>query len=188
MLQLITGGSGSGKSSYAEEQVLQPVKERILQSSGRELSKNLPCIYLATMKPCGEEALKKIERHRRLRAGKGFETIECYQEPDKITLPQNSGVLLECIANLAANELYEEDGTLRDRQETAEKILDGVRHILNQTDHLVIVTNEVSSDVWNYSYETQEYAALIGTVNQQLACMADKVTEVVYGIPVPVKE
>lgn len=187
MFRLITGGSGSGKSSYAERQILQFVKERMLQSLGRNLSKNFPCLYIATMKPCGEETQKKIGRHRGLRAGKGFETIECYQGIDKITLPQNSGVLLECISNLAANEFYEEDGTLRDRQETAEKILDGVRHILNQTDHLVVVTNEVSSDVWNYSYETQEYTALIGTVNQQLACMADKVTEVVYGIPVPVK-
>lgn len=188
MFQLITGGSGSGKSSYAEMQVLQFVKERTLQSSGRNLSKNFPCIYIATMKPCGDETLKKIGRHRRLRAGKGFETIECYQGLGKITLPQNSGVLLECLSNLAANEFYGEDKTLRDRQETAERILDGVRHILNQTEHLVAVTNEVSSDVWNYSYETQEYTALIGTVNQQLACMADKVTEVVYGIPVPVKE
>ena len=97
MFRLITGGSGSGKSSYAERQILQFVKERMLQSPGRNLSKNFPCLYIATMKPCGEETQKKIGRHRGLRAGKGFETIECYQGIDKITLPQNSGVLLECI-------------------------------------------------------------------------------------------
>ena len=42
MFQLITGGSGSGKSSYAERQILQFVKERMLQSPGRNLSKNFP--------------------------------------------------------------------------------------------------------------------------------------------------
>ena len=39
-----------------------------------------------------------------------------------------------------------------------------------------------------YSFETKEYIAMLGRLNQRLADMADKVTEVVYGIPVPVKE
>lgn len=187
MFHLITGGSGSGKSVYAETQALQSVKEQALYIPGQNMIKRPACIYIATMRPYGEETLRKIERHRRLRAGKGFVTIECYKELDRLVLPKNSGILLECVSNLAANELFGEDGTLRDRQETAERILGGIRHMQDQTENLVIVTNEVSSEAGNYSYETREYIALIGAVNQQLASMADKVTEVVYGIPVPVK-
>ncbi len=181
MFQLITGGSGSGKSSYAEGQTLRASGQK------RGMAEGKPCLYIATMKPCGEEALKKIERHRRLREGKGFATIECCQGLDGIRLPKNSGVLLECVSNLAANELYGEDGVLYNRQEIAERILRGIGHILGQTENLVAVTDEVSSDVSNYSNATKEYIALLGMVNGQLACMADRVTEVVYGIPVVIK-
>lgn len=187
MFHLITGGSGSGKSAYAEAQTLQYAGRQVLHISGQNPGKELPCLYIATMKPYGEETLQKIESHRMLRAGKGFVTIECYKELDRAVIPKNSGILLECLSNLAANELYGEDGAFGSRQEAAERILGGIQYILSQTDYLVIVTNEVGLDVGNYSYETREYIALMGTINQRLACMADKVTEVVYGIPVPVK-
>ena len=184
MFHLITGGSGSGKSSYAEERMLcYSRQEEAMEGKGKR-----PCIYLASMKPYGEETQKKIERHQRMRAGKGFVTIECYTELDKAVLPSNSGILLECLSNLAANELYRKDGVSRDCIKTSERILEGVRHLLNHTENLVVVTNEVSSDIGAYSFETKEYIAMLGRLNQRLADMADKVTEVVYGIPVPVKE
>lgn len=179
MIHLITGGSGSGKSAYAENTVLSNCAS--VQDGWRKY------IYIATMKPYGEETLKKIERHHRLRAGKGFETVECYTDLSTLSVPENSGVLLECISNLAANEFYREDGTLHDEQETLKRITEGVRHISKQTQNFVIVTNEVSSDINGYSEETKQYIALLGAVNQRLARMADKVTEVVYGIPVTVK-
>lgn len=173
MIHLVTGGSGSGKSAYAEEALTKGGKGRYL--------------YIATMKPYGEEILKKIERHHRLRAGKGFRTIECYENLDRLLLKENDGVLLECISNLAANECYQEDGTFHGEKETEDRIADGISFIAGQTDHLVIVTNEVSQDVNGYSEETKRYIALLGRVNQRLAGMADQVTEVVYGIPVKIK-
>ena len=65
MILLVTGGSASGKSEYAENRALQLAK-----------TEQKKLIYLAAMKPFGEEAAKRIERHRQLRAGKGFETVE----------------------------------------------------------------------------------------------------------------
>ena len=67
MLAVITGGSGSGKSEYAER-----VATSLAKRDG------LPLYYIATMRPFGEEGKRRVERHRKLRAGKGFETIECY--------------------------------------------------------------------------------------------------------------
>ena len=67
MILLVTGGSASGKSEYAENRALQMAKE------GQR-----PLIYLAAMMPFGKDAEKRIERHRQLRAGKGFETVERY--------------------------------------------------------------------------------------------------------------
>lgn len=65
MLTLVTGGSGSGKSAFAEDRVL---------SFG-----DAQRIYIATMHPFDEESHKRIERHQKMRAGKGFETVECAQ-------------------------------------------------------------------------------------------------------------
>ena len=176
MIHLVTGGSGSGKSEYAENWL-----------TGRN-KKDGTYIYIATMQPYTEETMKKIERHHRLRAGKGFRTLEKYTDLSELEIPKNQGILLECISNLVANELYREDGTLNDLKETKEKVLAGVRRLSNSTTRLVIVTNEVNADINGYSEETEKYRECIGMVNQSLAELADIVTEVVYGIPVCIRK
>lgn len=184
MIHLVTGGSGSGKSEYAENCLTHQDTQSEKQAGKKSGS---PYIYIATMKPYTEETLKKIERHHRLRAGKGFWTLEKYTGLEDLEIPQNEGILLECISNLVANELYKEDGTLNSLRETEEKILNGVQNLAQNTESLVIVTNEVNADVNGYSEETKKYQECIGRVNQRLAQMADRVTEVVYGIPLCVK-
>ena len=94
MLELVTGGSGSGKSAFAEDRVLSFGESRR--------------IYIATMQAFDEESHRRIRRHRRMRSGKGFETIERYTELDELILPKNCVVLLECMSNLVANEMFEE--------------------------------------------------------------------------------
>ena len=96
MLVVVTGGSGSGKSAFAEDRVLSFGEARR--------------IYIATMQAFDEESHRRIRRHRRMRAGKGFETIERYTELDELILPKNCVVLLECMSNLVANEMFREDG------------------------------------------------------------------------------
>ena len=177
MIHLVTGGSGSGKSEYAENWLME-------QSGGQK--DLLPLIYVATMMPYTEETKKKIERHHRLRAGKGFRTIEKYTDMYKVQVPENKGILLECISNLTANELYRED-KVTGPEETVKRVVQGVRSLAGHTERLVIVTNEVNSDINGYSEETERYRACIGCINQELAKMADCVTEVVYGIPVQLK-
>ena len=44
-----------------------------------------------------------------------------YTDLSELEIPKNQGILLECISNLVANELYREDGTLNDLKETKEK-------------------------------------------------------------------
>lgn len=173
MIHLVTGGSGSGKSEYAENWLTEGRKGQFL--------------YIATMRPYTEETLQKIERHHRLRAGKGFGTLERYTDLAGADIPENEGILLECVSNLVANELYEENGSLRDVTETKEQVVKGVKKLAESTERLVIVTNEVNSDINNYSDETEQYRRCIGLVNREIAKIADVVTEVVYGIPVCVK-
>ena len=69
MITLVTGGSGSGKSAYAESLLYSCEGIRY---------------YIATMQIYDAEGEKKVERHRKLRAGKGFLTIESPMNVGKI--------------------------------------------------------------------------------------------------------
>lgn len=191
MIHLITGGSGSGKSAYGEAEAV-----RLAKAGEIELKK----YYIATMEPFGEETRKKIERHRRMRAGKGFETIECYVDlaaaAGKLGGAKKSSytetewpggkpvVLLECMSNLVANEQYRPDGA---KERTVEQILQGVERLKECCEHVVIVTNEVCSECAEDSADMQKYKRVLSEINCALARKADWVTEVVYGIPVEVK-
>ena len=171
MLELVTGGSGSGKSAYAESRICE---------YNRQAPK--PLFYIATMFPYGEETEKKIERHRILRKGKGFETLEWYtglkQHLEDGSL-KGADVLLECMSNLVANEMYMESGA---GCHADQAILEGIRELNQQCANLVIVTNEVFSESVQDSSEMKEYKRILGKINREIATMADQVTEVIYGI------
>ena len=170
MLMMVTGGSGSGKSEFAESLV-----------TGLEDGPNL---YIATMFPFDEECHKRIARHREMRKDKGFDTLECYTGLKHADLSGYHTVLLECMSNLTANEMYQENGS---GDACVQEILKGIHHVLSHTEHLVIVTNQIFEDGIIYEPETMEYIRNLGQINQQLAEMADSVIEVVAGIPIFIK-
>ena len=87
MLILITGASGSGKSEYAEKICCG------LAGSAKKY-------YIATMQPYGAEGAQRIRRHHALRQGKGFETIEQYQNVSKAF----DKVQTEVVSHAAQNE------------------------------------------------------------------------------------
>lgn len=170
MLTLVTGGSGSGKSEFAEN------------LSVAYKSKNL--IYIATMFPYDDESLKKVERHKKMRKDKNFKTVECFTNLKDAVIPENSTVLLDCISNLVANEMYLENGA---KDLTVKTIIDGVREIKDKCENFVIVTNEVFSDGIDYDAETMRYIKYIGEINKEIGKEADNVVEIVYSIPVYLK-
>ena len=177
MLELVTGGSGSGKSAYAESRICE---------YNRQDPK--PLFYIATMYPYGEETEKKIERHRILRKGKGFETLEWYmgfEQHLKNKPLVGANVLLECMSNLVANEMYMESGAGLHAEQT---IMKGIRELNQQCENLVIVTNEVFFESVPDSTEMKEYKRILGRINCEIAAMADQVTEVIYGISQQKKE
>lgn len=170
MLILVTGGSGSGKSAFAEDRVLS------LGEAER--------IYIATMHPFDEESKKRVARHQKMRAGKGFETIECYTGLKSVRVPKDCVVLLECMSNLTANEMFEEQGA---HENTVQEILEGIQNIQKQAAHVVIVTNEIFSDALVFDKEMDDYLEYLGKIDQKIAKDADEVVEVVYGIPLYLK-
>ena len=158
MLTLVTGGAASGKSEYAENLALSLPGQRV---------------YLATMEPYGEESLARIDKHRRQRAGKGFLTLERCRDLGGLEVPAGANVLLECMGNLLANELYSPQGG------GSAAVLGGVERLYGRCAHLTIVTNEVFSGGTDYEGDTLRYLRKLGAVNRALAARADLVVEVV---------
>jgi len=203
MLHIVYGGSASGKSSYAESFAMS------LQGEGRLL-------YIATMYPykwntteIDPETMQRIERHRAMRADKGFDTVECYRHVEHIVAKRQDVLLLECMSNLLANEMYLEqdsdDGGLAETMSEVEKADSGMSKTLSpvskkivqalvnlstRVQDVVIVTNDVFSDGGSLTYDesTREYVKNLAEINCALAREAATVTEVVCGIPVIVKK
>ena len=203
MLHIVYGGSASGKSSYAESFAMS------LQGEGRLL-------YIATMYPykwntteIDPETMQRIERHRAMRADKGFDTVECYRHVEHIVAKRQDVLLLECISNLLANEMYlEQDSDYGGLAETmsevekagvgmsetlspvSKKIVQALVNLSTRVQDVVIVTNDVFSDGGSLTYDesTREYVKNLAEINCALAREAATVTEVVCGIPVIVKK
>ncbi|MDD6306056.1 MAG: bifunctional adenosylcobinamide kinase/adenosylcobinamide-phosphate guanylyltransferase [Clostridiales bacterium] len=178
MLVVITGGSGSGKSAYAEEVLLALAGNR---------KEEINCYYLATMMVFGEEGRQKVAHHKKLREGKGFLTIEQPVDIGECQVKTDRSVaLLECMSNLAANEMFREKQP-KSIEEVTTKITTEIMELSRRLEHLVIVTNNVFEDGICYDRETMNYIKALGRMNRNLASAADVVTEVVAGIPVAVK-
>ena len=203
MLHIVYGGSASGKSSYAESFAMS------LQGEGRLL-------YIATMYPykwntteIDPETMQRIERHRAMRADKGFDTVECYRHVEHIVAKRQDVLLLECMSNLLANEMYlEQDsddvglaetmsevekagvGMSETLSPVSNKIVQALVNLSTRVQDVVIVTNDVFSDGGSLTYDesTREYVKNLAEINCALARVAETVTEVVCGIPVIVKK
>ena len=165
MICLITGGSGCGKSTWAEKLV------RSLPAGDR--------VYIATMQVYDRESEIRVQRHRAQRAGLGFRTVECEKDLAAVHVQAKSVVLLEDLVNLTANEMF--DGGDPDR------IIPALEDLAVRCGHLVMVTNDLFSDGEPYSPSVQEYMRYLAEINRRAAVLADCVVEMVYSVPVVLK-
>ena len=113
---------------------------------------------------------------------------------------------MECMSNMAANELYMEEtadtygtvgslGALDIAKRSQEKksarcvetVMEGIEKMLESCAHLVVVTNEVFSEAEMVTEEMLCYKEVLGSINRLMAERADAVYEVTCGIPVQVK-
>lgn len=183
MMILVTGGASSGKSACAETLACALPGSRY---------------YLAAMKPFGDEGARRIARHRALRAGKGFATVECWSGLRDLTAAdcelaeggesgQETTALLESLGNVVANELFADDGTCASYEDALQAVLDGVAHMNTLFDNLVIVGDEVGADGLRYDEQTEVYIRLIGSAACAIAASCDVVVECVAGQPMAVK-
>ena len=155
-------------------------------------NRNASLIYLATMQVKDAESRRRVNKHRKLREGKGFLTIEQERDVAEIVRSEYSdiiwnakrtSVLLECMSNLVANEMFR-DHEVVSPQEVAEKVCRDTQKLYENCRNLVVVTNNVFEDGMSYDAMTLNYLHALAEVNRSLTRQADEVIEVVAGIPV----
>ncbi len=168
MLIVVTGGAGSGKSEFAEG---------LVTASG----KGVLC-YLATMQIWDEECRRRVERHRQMRAGKGFFTVECPLDLAAAAeqVPRGAAVLLEDLTNLASNEWFGGAGA----ENMERRVLAGLERVCERSALTVVVANELFSDGIEYDAETARFLEAQGRLNRAVCARADQVYEVVCGLAV----
>ncbi len=176
-LLLITGGSGSGKSAYAERTLLSRMPP---EGGGR-------AVYLATMENTGPEAAARVARHRAMRArhgeaaGRTFVTLEQPVDLGGAAVLPGDFVLVEDLGNLLANELWSPAGAGRAGAEA--RILSGVRALMERAALLAVVSVDIFAGGDGYDPETLDYIRTLGRLHRALAALAEESAEVVCGIP-----
>lgn len=170
MITLIVGTPNSGKSVLAESIAMEQAKEKKY--------------YVATMIPFGEEGKKRVEKHRKMRAGKGFITLEWPENMDQrmTTIDfSHATVLLECMSNLIGNEMHSKENKNRNEAALKAKIIASIRKLSNVAENLILVTNEFPSQEERYDEDTKRYVRLVAEVNKELITIADQVFSYIDG-------
>ena len=201
MMVLVTGGASSGKSAFAERVAL---------------SLPGPHAYVATMRHGDSETEARIARHRAMREGKGFETIEIAdwsESPERQARANRSSLRQSSCGTRSLRELKQSSLTAlpsfvaaRDRrsgdsdqpalsgtallEDLGNLVANGLEDRLDDIlafDNVVIVANEVGCDGVRYDDYTMEYVRNMGSLACGLAARSDVMVEVVAGVPSVVK-
>jgi len=173
---LVTGGSRSGKSGYAQS--------RAESLPGKKL-------YIATCPKVDTELDDRIARHIQDRQGKGWQTLE---EEIELNLAVKNNIsseilLIDCLTLWINNLLYYNRRSGRSFGENEAAALCS-QILLACGDHsgtIFFVTNEIGSGIIPESPETRLYRDIVGRCNQIIAAGADEVVLVSCGIPLFLK-
>ncbi len=181
MIIFVYGGSGSGKSAFAEE----------ISSHYGGSEK----YYVATMKVFDEEGKERVAKHRRQREGRNFKLIEkpvliesvCTDLAQEKAAGKKIFLLIECLSNLVANEMFS-DGCIISAEKVADSVVKGLTEVFESADDVVVVSNNVFEDGIGYDDSVCEYMHALGKINEWMCRKADKSYEVVVGIPLEIKK
>jgi adenosylcobinamide kinase/adenosylcobinamide-phosphate guanylyltransferase len=168
---LVLGGARSGKSRHAVAQAAQ--------SGGR-------VAFLATARALDRDMAARIARHRAERPV-GWTTLE---EPQELVAAcrrattTHDVIVVDCATVWVANLMERGD----DDAAVLAAAADLAKLQRKRVVSLVIVSNEVGEGVHPATEVGRRYRDLLGFVNQRLAAAADRVTLMVAGIPLAVKD
>ena len=165
MSTFISGGCKNGKSLFAQ---------RVAAACGA------PLYYIATMIPHDAEDEERIRRHRRERAGWGFETLECGRDILSALVRADTGgsFLLDSVTALLANEMFAPDGI---HAQAHLKVADELEQFVRRAPNTVLVSDYIYSDAALYDPLTENYRAALAHIDRRMARCCDDVLEIACG-------
>jgi adenosylcobinamide kinase/adenosylcobinamide-phosphate guanylyltransferase len=176
MTALVTGGSRSGKSAFAQQ-----MAERI----------DAPRCFLATCPRLDPEMDRRIRRHQRERQGKGWQTVE---EPLRLAevlrrRPAAETVLIDCLTLWISSLMHEAE---QQGRECSEERLAALTEELccaarERQGKVILVSSEVGLGIVPDNPASRRFRDLTGRCNQVAAALAAEVFLVCCGIPVQLK-
>ena len=168
MLIFISGSSRSGKSSYAESK---------LESLNGSVK-----IYIAASGVTDSEMKERVRLHQERRKDKGFITIECECDLDRVNIPENADVMIESLTAWTANEMFR-DNRINDSAYVIEKIHSELESIIHKAMNVIVVADDIFSDGMHYDTLTEEYMRTLAELEIMTASSADEVIEILAGLP-----
>jgi adenosylcobinamide kinase/adenosylcobinamide-phosphate guanylyltransferase len=173
---LVTGGSRSGKSQFAETQATL--------LSGQ-------VVYLATAEGQDLEMKQRIVKHQQRRPSEWLTVEAPLQVKETLELYQSGyTVLLDCLTMYLSNLYfkYERDVPTGEILQLIDQAMTDLTKIITSSSaNLVIVTNEVGWGIVPENPLARIFRDLAGLFNQQIAAVCDEVYLVVSGVPLKIK-
>ncbi|MBF0458422.1 MAG: bifunctional adenosylcobinamide kinase/adenosylcobinamide-phosphate guanylyltransferase [Nitrospirae bacterium] len=172
----ITGGSRSGKSSYA------------LKLSGQHDGRRA---FIATAEPLDEEMRLRIDAHKRQRSD-AWETVE---EPIRLSetiaglTSSHEVILVDCLtlwlSNILTREPFPEVEAVTIE---IDDFISNLKWLKGVPDtNLYLVSNEVGMSIVPDNKLARAFRDAAGLLNQQVAAVADEVYLIVSGLPLKLK-
>jgi len=182
MIHLVLGGARSGKSNFAEQQVLMAIKNT-----------NKQAVYIATASVFDEEMEHRVNKHQNDRSD-DWQLIECPLTLANKLAESNADTvyLVDCLTLWLNNQLYSKrELTNAEQRLHLQSELDSLFHCLESIDKgidIFLVSNEIGLGVIPMGESTRLYVDYCGWLNQGVASIADKVTLITAGIPLNIKD
>ncbi len=172
---LVTGGARSGKSAFALRLGEEGAGRKVLIATA-EILRNKAGEVL------DPEMAERIRRHRESRSKRWKTVEEPIKLPDAIARweKRSGGILVDCLTLWLSNLLCQE----RDILGEMSRLSATLRRVSTQ---VVLVTNEVGLGIIPDHPLGRRFVDLAGTMNREVAGVADAVYCMVSGIPVKVK-
>lgn len=180
---LVTGGSRSGKSTFAENMIKEQEKK---------------VLYIATSIPYDEEMKDRVRKHKERRPAH-WETFEGYKDFHNRfrSLNHYDFMLLDCITIMVSNLMFDYSGESLENM-TKDDINRMENWIIEQVDEfiesasshcesLIMVTNEVGYGIVPENKLSRVFRDIAGRVNQYIAKKAQEVYLVVCGVDLKIK-
>jgi adenosylcobinamide kinase / adenosylcobinamide-phosphate guanylyltransferase len=176
-LSFVIGGARAGKSLHAEQ----------LAAAGAR-----PVTYIATARVLDQdqEFAARVAHHRERRPA-GWSLVEApldLAQALRQTDAHGHCILVDCLTLWLANLLCPADGEALDAAaytacvDALESVLRGMHA------EVIIVSNEIGLGVIPLGEATRRYVDELGRLNQRIAALASRVTLVVAGLPMTLKD